>query len=597
MFHLGLYYGVCFLAVYAAGGFQTIKKIIRSFSPPLWIPLILLPILSCALVVYWIRQNQWVYFWDSAGYWIRSIRLNGVIWQRSISESLHALRSSINQGDYNDYLATLLALPFRFLGPSYAGFAACVWLTFLLPACFLSALSLTAVTLSRDDQAAGLFIFYLAASLMMPAAYIVLLQGYSDPGFLPPMAALVFLLLTTDFSNGKENLLRDVSLASLMVISWIARRHVIFFIIGFVAAMVLKATVQCVLSRTAVGYRNAIVHFTAVGVLSLGFLLVFVPRFVVHALMTDYKSMYSAYDAPLTEKLGSMVSSFGGLLFFAAGVSALLCFVHRRNRLNAVSILILLFTESALFLHIQSMGAQHSLLLSIPLFVLLFLSAGPQDLPRPSSAAVFLRHAAAPIACMLFIILCFANSLLPNAASVTGPPSALFPTRYSPLYRDDLDALAQIKDILNGLTENTDKSIYMSASGSLFNQPTIQNQDLPDSMQAVPHLMPTNDVDLRDGFPSQFFKADYVLSAEPVQTHLSSGQNVISFLAEEIRDPTSPVGRHFALISTVSITEGIQATIYEKMSDFTLEDYLYINDYFSRLYPGHEELFRDRILN
>lgn len=118
---------------------------------------------------------------------------------------------------------------------------------------------------------------------------------------------------------------------------------------------------------------------------------------------------------------------------------------------------------------------------------------------------------------------------------------------------------------------------------------------MPDTDNAVPHMYATCDVDLRDGFPTDFLNAKYVVATDPVQTHLATGQEVVSYLAEGVQDETSYIGCHFRFMEQYELDDGVIAKIYEKISGFSEDDLQNLRDYYDALYPGYSSIFAERI--
>lgn len=157
---------------------------------------------------------------------------------------------------------------------------------------------------------------------------------------------------------------------------------------------------------------------------------------------------------------------------------------------------------------------------------------------------------------------------------------------------EQLEALAEY---LNGETLNTDQRIYVAASGPVLNCDILRKLYAPDTMNGVPNMYNTSDVDLRDGFPAVLLEADYVVATQPVQLHLNSGQEVVSYPAELIQDGSSYMGRHFEEIQRFELDGGVIAKVYVRTSAWEPGDLEQMRDYFNALYPGYEEMFGGRI--
>ena len=113
-------------------------------------------------------------------------------------------------------------------------------------------------------------------------------------------------------------------------------------------------------------------------------------------------------------------------------------------------------------------------------------------------------------------------------------------------------------------------------------------------------MLGTADVDLRDGFPLKFFDADIVLVAEPVQTHLLPKDQAVIVKPAELMLSPSPISKHFKQIKTYTFhpeSDGVSSVtfkVYEKISPFAEADIDFMERIFAELYPGQDELFKNR---
>ena len=121
------------------------------------------------------------------------------------------------------------------------------------------------------------------------------------------------------------------------------------------------------------------------------------------------------------------------------------------------------------------------------------------------------------------------------------------------------------------------------ASGRVLNASTLRSLNLPDSQPAVNNLLQTADVDLRDGFPTDFLQASVVVTTDPIQLHLAQGtQEVVRYLAEQVMDSTSLIGRHFEKQEcTFTLDDDVKVYVYVKQSEFEAEDLNGLIEYYA----------------
>jgi hypothetical protein len=164
------------------------------------------------------------------------------------------------------------------------------------------------------------------------------------------------------------------------------------------------------------------------------------------------------------------------------------------------------------------------------------------------------------------------------------------------MYRDDIPELWRLARMLNSLTKDKNSWVYVLASSGRMNSDILNSLAKP-KPSPVNHLYGTNDVDMRDGFPTHFLFADIVVVADPIQTHLRHGtQQVVVHLAELMMDSNSCIGRHFERLDAgFTITDGVKLYVYQKVSQYEEKDMQELRDYYSSLYPDNDRLFADKI--
>ena len=170
-----------------------------------------------------------------------------------------------------------------------------------------------------------------------------------------------------------------------------------------------------------------------------------------------------------------------------------------------------------------------------------------------------------------------------------------------PPVRHDIEDLRNFIGELNKLTAG-EKKAYLVSSSALYNSTSFKQVYMPDLLDAIPDLMDTIDVDLRDGFPIRFFDADFVITTTPVQVHLRpQDQSIVIKLTELVT--STPLERHFKLIkeTTLKPQEDVESCVtfkvYEKITPFDKSDIDFVESVFVELYPDSPSLFKDRFEN
>lgn len=355
-----LYYGICIFALVCDGGIKVLGNVGRKLTPMRAIASIFALVGSLVLTIYWIKQDHFIYYWDYAGYWITSIDRMDFIFSSDAKSIVETLMSSINNDDYNVFLPTIVALPMKLLGYSYLRYVFINHVMFLLPAVFVQALCVEKLMQRNAAASRPVFEMALCMAVLFPANYVAMYRGYIDVAILLPISILLYLLIDLDFK--RVSISRGIALALEFILLWISRRYSIYFIIGFVAALIVKALAEFFMQREKRIFIKILQNFLLIGGVSLGLLLLLFRDFVLHALLTNYGEMYSAYDAPLSSKMAALTSSFGYITFAIVIVSGIFCFYYKRHRVNFLSLLVLLLVETLLFWNTQDMGVHHRMI-------------------------------------------------------------------------------------------------------------------------------------------------------------------------------------------------------------------------------------------
>lgn len=167
---------------------------------------------------------------------------------------------------------------------------------------------------------------------------------------------------------------------------------------------------------------------------------------------------------------------------------------------------------------------------------------------------------------------------------------------YTPVIRSDMESLHQMEEYLNSLTQDNEDKIYVLASGHVLNSSILKAIEKPNDFEPIKGLLDTNDYDMRDGFPEQFLDASVIVVTDPIELHLAEGtQEVVRFLAQEILDNTSTLGKNYEMVQEFELQKGVVAKVYKKIDCLDEEDIKYIREYYHNYYPEFDSIMADRI--
>lgn len=582
---MAIFYGVCIFGICCDGGAQRVKNLYCDFSFWEKIALRVAVVFVVSFVFYWAKQDRFIYYWDYAFYWTTSISRMNYIFEHSFGECFLSLWNSINVQDYSDVLQSVIALPMKLFGYTRISYVIYNYVLFFVPTMLVQGLIATKIVSKSGIRLPIAYIIAVFAAAFFQANYYAGLHNLIDIGYLLPMSVAMYLFIDYDFK--RISLSRNIAISLCLILAWIARRYTIYFIIGFVVAMLIKAFAVMILDKRI--WKTITADFLIIGGCSLSIFLILFRDFFLHALLTDYGFMYSAYDAPLSQKVAEVLATFGGSTFVIIAIVGILCFLNKVNRVQFVCMCSMMIAESMMFWRVQSMGIHHRMILNLPIFICFIMLL---DFWKGKNGKVHIRNIII-IGCALLQLLNFSSAFIPEFQ--INRKGSFFAERYYPYRRNDLEAISELDEKLNLLTAGTSDCIYTAASSGVICDSILQCVNEPYQQRAVPNMIDGSHVDLRDGFPTAFLEAKYVVAATPTQTHLLTGQEVVIYLSESVRDKSTCIGRHFEKIYEIGLDDGVVAEIYEKISDFTNDDLAEIRNHFNNLYPGQTELFDDRI--
>lgn len=523
---------------------------------------ILLLFCCAGLVFLWwyFSSERDIKIYDFSVYWISTLEIRQGM-ADSIWRYLLLFRETMSH-EYTHLLAFPLSLAIQLFGDSFTGYCQSIFVMYYLPACFF--LAVLALRLARKAQGRrpGVFAFLAVFSLcaLCPVFLWALLMGYTDVG------GVLFLALILNYSLDWDGVSfswrRNLALAGLSVLLLLSRRWYAFYIVGFYAALGTVSFLRMLVERSFTGRRFGLLaaNLAAIAGISAAAVAVINPRIFISFLGTNYAEAYSAFKmlGPWTSLWYYM--QYVGLAFFLAFVFGLAWFLRNRQtsllslRLAGAGVI-----AAALFLLVQDPGPQHEYLLTPTL--LIFLAA---------FAAFWVGEVGAParpfVAVGLLSIFAanFAFAYVPAFRGV-GDAITPIPTviRNYPKQLENYDAYRGIYNDLLAKTGGKAASVYIVGEGDVFNPEYFRRINLPDQTDAAAFATISNTVDLRDGFPSQMFPAQYVMFADPFSTLFSTPQQVGYQIYDMLlHDPV--MEGYYALDGTYSLASH-EAKLYRKI--------------------------------
>lgn len=533
----------------------------------------------------YLKTENTVYYWDISAYWKNGIDLL-TAFHTSFADGMALLGKSLSS-DYN-YLPLLPILPvMHLLGSSRGIFVAAILNLYIVPFALITAYSLARFFEFENQTKKTLFYaITLPILLFFPAVLIPVFDGRVD-GIGLVMMSLVFLLyVRTRFSRYWHYILLGVLLCLMLVF----RRYYSYWALGFFLSLALLSFLDAwrrsghslnkgfflILLRHLLGLLIA--GLTILVILLTGFHDMFM-RYIGQ----NYVDTYSAYRlGGFGDQLLLFVRNFGLVAILLAAAGYFVSFrAGRRSKTLPFSSFILLqsIIVYLTFTYTQSFGVHHYYMLT-PLFLWGFILLVKYLLDRKYSYGAL----AVPAVIAVLALMTFTGE---RSLQVDTLEQSVFGLTQNarPTVRHDMDTLHDLSNYMATVMK-PGEYVYIVSSSDIFNDDIFRDITLPSPPPV--NVSGTAHIDKRDGFPNYFFDAQYVMVADPIQTHVEpSGQRVITELASRILKGEA---NNLVEIKSFVIENGVRIRIFKKEGPYSSEFIRGLHDFFRQQYPTYPKL-------
>ena len=504
-----------------------------------------------------------IYYWDNSTYWDLSTMLAG---QPLDFSQIRLVLTSVITQEYNYLLAWPISLVMRLLGTGrYVYLMATVDL-YVLPALW------GLLALGRRTRWGGVLLCCATPMLLYTS-----LVGFVDVA--AAGAAIWAFVIYTDRSRPQGA--RGILTGALLVLVFLLRRYFFFYTVSFGLAAFAALAAD----------RKQWKSFAALVGTGVVCSLYFGQSFVVdQVLSSNYFDTYSAYDQGRWVD-AVMFGRYFGYLLLALALACLVFLLLRRPkaRYGALLCLVQPLLCFVLFTRVQSHGQQH-LLLYLPALCFA-LAGGLEVLPerKPVQAAAWVLALAT-----------LGSSLLPrvqpDSIQEAETLSALPTFTYAPPQRTDVAQLVALRSYVDSLSAQEQKSAAIIASSFVFNTSIYENayrsMGIPEPDAPQTDIIYFSSVDKRDAFSWNVLTADYLVVADPVQTHLGEeNQHLVTVLAQPVLEGTGIGTACERLDISFALEDGVTVYVYERVREVTAEEYQAISDTLTALYPDYADLY------
>lgn len=529
---------------------------------------------------YYFLAEQDIKIYDSTVYWLASLDSQEML-ANSIPEYLLLFRNTL-ANEYGFLLAFPLSLAFHVFGDTFTAYCQSVFFVYYLPSClFLSILAVRLVA-KAQKRAPGIPAFLAAFSLvaLFPLLMWPVVLGYTDIGGVLFIA--IILNYTLEWDGVEFSWRRNCVLVGLSVLLLLSRRWYAFYIVGFYTALFVFSFVRMLVERTFTARRFAslVASLAVIAGISTVVILLLNPNILTAFLGRDYAEAYSAFKVN-----GALASAWyylrhAGIAFIIAFLFGVAWFLRKTEtvfvslRMLGAGVIAML-----LFLRVQDPGAHHEYLMTPTLLVFLAAFVAYWTGEAPRKARPFIVIGLLPILAANFAF-AFVPAFQGAAEAISPLPTSI---RSYPKHLENYDAYYRIHADLLEKTQGRADSVYIVGEGEVFNPEYFRRLDLPRQRNAAGYAMSNSTVDLRDGFPSQLFAAEYVMFADPFSTMFSSVQQIGYQVYDMfLHDPV--VANYYALDTTYPLANH-EARLYRKIRPIDRACVDVLKERLRKLYP------------
>ena len=539
------------------------------------------------LYFYIFRYNNLIKTWDHSTYWLTTLGQKYAVASDSFFTTIKNIFFSINHDDYNLLASFLLQPIFIFSSGSFFAYGMSIFLVGVLPIYFIYSFLFRKIFPENKNHILFLLCF-IGPFLLSPSLHVPCADGYLDIIGLIPIG--IILYCTYQYNFEKLDWKKTVILSVCFLLTIILRRYYVYFTVSYFITLAIVYTVEKFIFKMKNDWFHQGLHVFIVGILFSIVILLFFHTMIFRIIKGDYASSYSAYSFGNSfYQILEIIKNMGLGVFILYVFSYIYTWIrHKEKREFFIILLLNLIFTILLFNRVQTMDQHHyyTFLLNmlVPVSILMVDLLKDFKVSRKKGLLVIF------VVFVLYIVSNFTFSIFP----VQKDPIGLF-GKSQISYRSALrEQLKPVMSELRKLSKDENTVIYTVASSGLFNNETFANYDLPEtSLRNV--IIPTPNVDLRDGFSSSLYNANYLLVVSPMQLHLrEQDRQVVSVIYDSLKED-SPIKDNYESIKKWKVSD-VTIELYEKTDDYGVEEKEYLKEKFNKRYKKYKDLFENRIM-
>ncbi|HUC94783.1 MAG TPA: hypothetical protein VMR19_02185 [Candidatus Saccharimonadales bacterium] len=525
------------------------------------IPIVLL-ILLAILAYLFVKHEKFIYYWDLSAYYNYYLNFNDIIKGDKLFD---VLLFSIRINEYNFLAALPLVTLKTIFGSNRIGFIESILFVYGFPSILLLSLLLKNFVFSIKQKLVNNSSFLLILLLAIPPLFFgPILRGYVDVVVVIP--AIILIIIAFKELSGKGTFLSSVLMGLLLFLGPVLRRWFLIWSLSYLISLLLIVLIKHLIMKQVDWKKLFVIVSHFIIAVTTFYLLThfFAPLFMAD-LNNTFLTQISAYKTgeSVIEKVIYQIRQIG-LIYLPFFIVGLISGLRRaKGRFFSLFLLLLMITSTSIFIRIQDVMDHHTYLY-LPI-VIFFVAIGFYEICFSGYKKI--KIVVIPVY-ILLVLISYSIVFIPNInLRIEGLPQW---DNY-PLVRYDLNTVDKMIDYLASLINSNYGKVYVLSSSEELNDSIIQNRAKElGYVQLSDNILYTQEVDKRDGFPSNLFDARYILLTQPTGYHLDpSEQRSIGILHDYV---ASNNRIFFKLTDCYYLENNVCAEIYMKKDEPPLED-------------------------
>ncbi len=590
--YLGSGFFLALLCIVAISSCVSIVSIFEYKRPSVKNVLLFLFIVAVSniLAVYYVTSTKTVYYWDNVGYWVISQQLSDMLFT-NVRGFLSSVYNSILTSDYNYIPVVPISILMNFLGKSRLIYILSILNVYYVPSLwFLRKVILE--LLSELNTKVNKDLIYYISFLFFPIMLFITFAGFVDAGGL----IIISLVILSYFKESNKPLQKSFVTGLLLALLYLFRRWYMFWIISFIVCTIIHTIIKCMLCRENRNIRKLVELLSTILIIPITFggilTLIFQPLVVNKLLLSNYSTMYSAYDFGVSKDFSQIQRYFGIIVPILSLLSVAASITVKNARAKVIffaSQVIICFT---MFTRVQTHGAQHYLMYVPGIMILLAFLTGCVSMIKKQAIALSLISLIVIMGVLNSTLSFFDTFSLKNTFLKAVFNKGVFATqKIIPAKRSDIKELQNLLSSLDQLSQNGSKKIGVLASSFTLNIEVLTNLEMSlgvpeENWKRRPYLICTSTVDQRSATPFWLFGCDYIVLGDPPQYHLKPKDQMVVVL------PTNNIlkgigfGKAFKKLDySFKLENGSSIYIYKRMRNVSQEEAQSLAEEFHALYP------------